>query len=556
MQNFRPKNCFRFVFIFLLSFSFQTVANAQASYSVLITEILADPTPSHGLPEKEYLELYNNSSASIDLNSFTLYYNTSEVSFPSVTIEPGAYLIVCRVNNVSFLESYGDIVGLSKFSLLNGGTKLRLEDASDQLVHEVIYSSDWYASGREQGYSLEMIDLNNPCRGAENWTSSAAEQGGTPGMANASAQNLIDLEGPTFVSYNGLGNNTFEFIFSEKLSENLETLDVSSSDLAVDEVSFSSTNSNAVNIKLLNPLPESGLFDITFKTIADCSGNLSPPLIVSIGNIPAPSIGELLLSEVLFNPKPGADDFVEIYNTSDRSINLRGVGLTKGDDEIIEISQSNLILEPKSFICFTENKEALVEFYPKTKTENVKEVDKLPSYINSQGVVVLKSAEGLELDRFEYDEDMHHPSLDDVDGIALERKSFESGFNDWESVSSSENYASPGYRALNISENSIFEIIVLSQTFSPNDDGIDDEAKINFRINATGNLDAKIYDINGKYVKSLSNGEYLTNSLEIAWDGYNTSNEPMPIGYYIVYAEFRTNTKIYQEKSKVVLAFR
>ncbi|WP_341226867.1 lamin tail domain-containing protein [uncultured Arcticibacterium sp.] len=556
MQRSRLKNISRLIFIFFLSFSSDRVALAQANYSVLITEILADPTPSHGLPEKEYLELFNNSTKPINLNSYKLYYNTSEVSFPSVNVEPGAYLIVCRENNVSFLESYGEIVGLSKFSLLNGGTKLRLEDPAGQLVHEVVYSDDWYALGRDQGYSLEMIDLSSPCRDGENWTSSAAEQGGTPGMTNASSQNLADLDGPTFLAYNNIGDRTYEFVFSEKLSLSQETLDVDSPELEIQEVSFSSVTNSALNIKFKNPLPESGLFDITFNTIADCSGNLSAPVVVSIGNIPSPVVGDLLLSEILFNPKSGGDDFVEVYNNSERSINLKGIGLMRGDEEIVVLSTSNLILEAKSFICFTKDKQTLIQFYPKGVENNILEVNKLPSYNNDEGLVVLVSADGLELDIFEYNEDMHHPSLDDVDGVSLERKSFESSFKDWESVSSSENYASPGYKSLDVSENGFFEIIVLTPVFSPNNDGIEDEAQFNFKIHATGNLDAHIYDINGKYITALSQGQYVTNSLEMTWDGYSTSNEPMPVGYYIVYAELRTATRIYQEKHKVVLGLR
>ncbi|AWV98139.1 lamin tail domain-containing protein [Arcticibacterium luteifluviistationis] len=556
MRIYNSINYLKSIAFLLFFISLQKAGFAQANYRVLITEIFADPTPSHGLPEKEYIELYNNSNSLIDLKSYVLYYNTSEVSFPNVEIEAGEYLIVCRENNVSFLEPYGKVLGLSKFSLLNGGTKLRLENPSGQLVHEVVYSDDWYATGRDQGYSLEMIDLSAPCRDAENWTSSASEQGGTPGMANASAESLIDLEGPVFISYNDLGDNSYEFIFSEKLNEDVETLDVGAQELDIQEVLFSTVNNNTINIKLGSALAERGLFDITFNGIADCSGNLSPAIIVSIGNIPSPEVGSLFLSEILFNPKSGGEDFVEIYNNSDKNFNLKGLGLTKGDDEIIVLSTANLIIEAKSFLCFTKDKEILVEFYPKAALYNIIEVNKLPSYNNDEGVVVLVSAEGLELDRFEYNEDLHHPSLDDVDGISLERRSFESGFNDWESVSSSENYATPGYKKWNNLENSVFQIIVLPEVFSPNDDGFDDEVLINFQIHETGILDASIYDINGKHVTALLKGQYTTNDVELAWDGYNVSNEPMPVGYYIVYAELRTATKIYRKKHKMVLGLR
>ena len=48
----------------------------QSSYSyhdVRLNELMPDPTPSVGLPEKEYVELFNTSKNIIDLDSWTYY---------------------------------------------------------------------------------------------------------------------------------------------------------------------------------------------------------------------------------------------------------------------------------------------------------------------------------------------------------------------------------------------------------------------------------------------------------------------------------------------------
>jgi len=50
------------------SFTFVRVS----AFSILITEVFPDPTPVVGLPEVEFIELYNNTNATISLNNWTL----------------------------------------------------------------------------------------------------------------------------------------------------------------------------------------------------------------------------------------------------------------------------------------------------------------------------------------------------------------------------------------------------------------------------------------------------------------------------------------------------
>ncbi|HAN78687.1 MAG TPA: hypothetical protein DCQ31_13460, partial [Bacteroidales bacterium] len=57
----------------------QTNVNYEFAYirpvkrhDLLITEILADPLPSVGLPEFEYIEIYNNLPHSVNLSAYQL----------------------------------------------------------------------------------------------------------------------------------------------------------------------------------------------------------------------------------------------------------------------------------------------------------------------------------------------------------------------------------------------------------------------------------------------------------------------------------------------------
>lgn len=542
---------------------FTTTENlwGQENFEILITEIFADPTPSHGLPEKEYLELYNNSGQYINLNKYKLFYNTTDVVFPDFNFAPDSYLIVCRINNVSFLESYGQIVGLSKFSLLNGGTKLRLEDPNQELVVELIYSVDWYTAERDQGYSLELIDLNMPCKESGNWTSTSSDIGGTPGSVNASAATVSDMEGPLFVNYEELASDLFDFSFSEKLGFEASILNVSS-DLVIENVSFSGDNNFSITVKFLEPIPHGGLFDVYFNAIADCLGNLSPIMIASIGNIDAPEVGELLISEILFNPISGGEDFVEIYNKSDKLLNIRGLTLSRvnilGKVESPKVAfVSSQTIEPKGVLCLTENARSQLQIYPKAHPENIIEIDDLPPYSNAEGEVILMLGEKIILDRLSYNEEMHHPSIDDPDGISLERVSFDIGANqvyNWQSGSSNDNYATPGYLNRVNAATEAFLVLLSPLVFTPDNDGFDEEIFISFIAEKSGNLTSKIYDVNGRFIKEIFNNQYISNLLEYKWQGLDNAGDALPVGYYILFSQLRVGGRILQDTTKILLA--
>ncbi len=547
--------------IIICLFSISKSVVGQGNYEILITEILADPTPSHGLPEKEYMELYNNSGEIVNLKGYTLFYNTTNVDFPDFVFAPETYLIVCRVNNVSLLESYGQIIGLSKFSLLNGGTRLRLENPNQELVYEVNYSSDWYADERDQGYSLELIDLNTPCKEFGNWTSTSSEKGGTPGSINASAAIVSDTEGPFLVSHEELAPDLFSFSFSEKLGVDASVLE-STSDLGIESVFFSEDNDFSILVKFSEAIPPNGLYNVVFNAITDCSGNLSPIIMASIGNVDAPEVGDILISEVLFNPISGGGDFVEVYNKSDKLLNLRGLSLSKsnslGDIEGPKtVFSSSHTIEPNGILCFTEDPRGLVEIYPKVFQGNVIEIDDLPAYSNSSGEVILMMGEEVILERFAYSEDMHHPSIDDPDGVSLERVSFTVGTmeaSNWQSASSNDNYATPGYINPSNATDEAFDVLVSPVVFTPDNDGFNEETLISFTSTRSGNLTSKIYDVNGRFIKEVSNNQYLSSILEYEWKGFDNNGSVLPMGYYILFSEFRVDGKILQNKTQILLA--
>ena len=63
---------------------------------IIINELFADPTPSIGLPEYEYIELYNTTNSAIDLTNWTIKIGTTDKIFPSSVIEPDSFVILVK----------------------------------------------------------------------------------------------------------------------------------------------------------------------------------------------------------------------------------------------------------------------------------------------------------------------------------------------------------------------------------------------------------------------------------------------------------------------------
>ncbi|WP_255070091.1 lamin tail domain-containing protein [Lacihabitans sp. LS3-19] len=526
--------------IFFFLFAIQWVCIAQSN-EIIITEIFADPTPSHGLPEREYIEIFNATSKDISLKGFKFLYGNFSATFPDSILKSHSYAIVCRKGYESDFRPFGKVIALSNFSLTNDGNLLVLKTSNEEDVFFVNYSSSWYADGFDQGYSLEMIDMNFPCVGKANWTSSLSTNGGSPGITNTVNGSKPDLNGPTLLN-SSLDENTIVLNFDENLSESFlqeqNSFEIVEGDNKIKNVVFQKYFNSKVTINIESKLEIGESIKLLIKNVEDCSGNLSEDIYLDFRNLLPAKEGEIQLSEILFNPKTGGEDFVELYNMSENTLNLKGWSVARLDIkgevvEVSELSDFDLIIQPKGFIAFTENKSFLIQNYP--NSGNLVEIPKMPSFNNDQGTVILYDSESKEFDRFTYSEKMHQSSIVNPDGVSLERKNFKDNSDFWFSASADAGFATPGM------VNSQTENDQLKNTFSvepivfnPYQPGHDDFTNIHYKLNESGSSAyIEVLDKNGKSVRILHNNLVLGTEGKISWDGKDNQGEILPVGYYV-----------------------
>jgi hypothetical protein len=461
-------------------------------------------------------------------------------------------------------------LSLTSFSLLNTGTTLTIRNPQNKTIFSITYSDKWYEKGKEQGFSLEMIDTNFPCVEDGNWTSSSATLQGTPAKENAVKASKPDFTPPSLSRFEINSGTNVKLIFSEKL-DSLSAVSINAysfdKGLKINSISVESPQNTNVNLKLNSALQENTLYTLIAKNIADCSGNVLLSAQAILGNLKSADSGDVVLNEVLFNPRSGGEDFIEIYNRTDKLISLKNWALANFDAtgkvaNIRSITTTDFVLQPKQFLVLCRTARVVQNQYYKAVKANFLELPSMPSFPDDEGSVVLLNETQKVFDRFDYTEKLHHPLIDNKEGVSLEKIDYDktsTNPTNWQSAASTEGFATPGYGNSQIlvdSQENIFKIE--PEVFTPDGDGQDEATKLIFQLDQSAYVaNIQIFDSNGRLVRQLVQNQLLGNNASFEWDGKTTNNEVVPVGYYILLAElFNTNGDKKHFKGKVVVGSR
>lgn len=541
---------------------------APQPFELLITELYPDPdaTVSPLLPEYEFVELYNTTDAIISLSGGSISDPGNTQPLGDLNLQPGEYAIMVeRGNGFGFLP-FGNVVEINELpSLNNTGDRIQLRSNSGQLIHSVNYDSDWYKdeTKSEGGFTLEMIDLSNPCGSKENWKASEASEGGTPGQPNSVSASNPDEEAPMVVSVFAV--NSFQLVVN--FSETIDSGSVSSAGLLfTPEITVDSVILNApdqLTITLSEPLIAKQAYTLSLSGLTDCVGN-EVEFSETLFGLPEPyETGEVVINEVLSNPRPSSGtDYIELINVSEKFISLQGWRFADYDQEddtlgtVRFISEEPFTLNPGQILAFSENTRELVEEYANTVEENCIELEDLPALSNDEDRVIVLDDTGAFVDDFSYHEDLHLAIINDLNGVALERINPRRPTDDptnWSSAAANENYGTPGF------ENSVFqteiateEAVTLSpELFSPDNDGYNDVLNIQYQLDSPDYIGTvTVFNARGEREIILLNNKTLGSSGTVTWDGINDQNLKAQIGIYVVVVELydlEGNTKTYKK---------
>lgn len=547
-------------------------------YDVVINELMPDPDPFINLPNEEYVELKNRTPFNINLKNWSFSSLTTTKLIPEVILKPDSFIVLTGSGKSNiFGDYYITVTEVSGFpALLNSGTTLTLKDSVGNVIHTVTYSSSWYQDDNKKdgGWSLEQIDPNNPCAGIENWRASVNVNGGTPGKRNSVLASNPDNTIPKLERIYTINADTIVLVFNEPLDQaSLYNPASYGFDNGLTQPTYIEPllpDNKRVRLKLSNTMQTGIIYNCTILTdIKDCVGNLIPSGQSVPFALPEPiAAGDVVINEILFDPNTGGEEFIEIYNKSNKNIDLKDLYIGSYDTVLSKLKSTKFILTEgylvysKQYILLSKKTDLVKQQYLTTNPNGFIQSSNLPSLSNSGGIITLSNKDSLVIDNFTYSPKMHFPLLVSTKGVSLERIDFNRLTNDytnWNSAAEGVGFATPGYQnSQYLQADGGSGVALDNPIFSPDNDGYQDVLNITYKLDEPGKTaNIYIYDNKGRLVRHLTRNQQLAQEGVISWNGVNESNEKAPIGMYIIYVElFNLSGKLNKYKLTCTLAGR
>lgn len=538
-----------------LSVTAQTGGSAvryPATGDVVITEIMADPTPSRGLPEREYLEIFNRTGDTLSTEGIMLIGGPDTAFLSAGWIEPGGRVILCSTGSRSDLLPYGRVMAVKSFPSLNdAGELIALRDPGGRLIHAVSYGPEFLGDGPRSGggWSAELTDAGSPFHEPFAWSPSSDPSGGTPGRANSTVVTVIDNRCPRLIAAWPAAPDTLAVLFDETvmlagasqwLADGRPTLGASSGDPA----------DRTALVPLDEPLVTGSVITVSFAPeITDFAGN-APCLPEFRTGLPEdPLSGEILFNELMFDPSEGQSEYTELFNNSEKVIDLSRLYLAAGATaQATAITARRRQMMPGDYLALTTGSTEFRDIFPCADDAAVFLADRLPTLPNDGGSLILYDKSLNVIDRVDYSPAVHMPFLSGTRGVALEKVSPSQPSQvagNWRSASEVCNWGSPGAPNSVMPEQpgEIAGLTLSSGRISPDGDGFEDLLLISLFPGGEENIiSVTVFNDRGYPVRRLAERVAAGPGTSLTWDGLSDLGGRLPAGLYIIMAESYNST--------------
>jgi hypothetical protein len=547
---------------------------------LLINEIMYAPTGD----EPEWVEIYNSSPDSINLKNWKISDSNistkSVISTTDIFMVPNSYLIVTK--DLSFSAIHPGVFSvIANFSALNNTTPdaVVLYDAASRSIDSVMYQPNW---GGQNGKSLERIDVYTSSISAANWGTSLDSLGCTPGKINSISRLDYDLAisnlTQTRIVSNGkmasvinvtvqnIGRQTIDsvivhFYADHNRSMYPDTLELLTSVVSTQRIFLGDS------VQISESLPQLAAGEISVVVVAENLrderlSNNQASITIKIGYEPR----SLIINEIMYDPLDGQNEWLELYNRSSQPVDLahwafNDKSISSGVNSFIISDSAMTVLSGGFAIVAAES--SMCGIFPNLGSPHP---DISLSILNRSGgfsfnndgdAIVLKDLTGQTIDSVVYLPCWHHPDVVDTRGRSLERINPNIDTNDPRNWSTCTNAVggTPGKINSVMTTNAVSSsaISISPNPFSPDGDGYEDFCIIRYNLSMmTSTINIRIYDIKGRLIRTLSNGELVGTQGDIIWNGLDDNKRRARIGVYVVYLEATDRSTGRVERAKVV----
>lgn len=269
------------------------------------------------------------------------------------------------------------------------------------------------------------------------------------------------------------------------------------------------------------------------------------------------NLADILISEILIDPKKDGVEFVEIYNNSSKTISLNSLHLasinsTGERSKLHIVSPNNEYIYPSTYKLLSKDSEKVQAQYPFQNKSTFHNMPTFPALTNTGGAVIL-FMNNHAIDSLFYDPTLHNRFIKNSKGVSLERVSFSKASHlkeNFTSAAASSGYATPGYQNSQLENKE-----EIPKTVFLNEKVFDISGKKPLKINIHLSLGAKmanihIYNAKGNMVQTLAKNQLIGTKEQFNWNGKDHKNQYLSGGIYYIYIEiFDSNglLKTYKE---------
>jgi hypothetical protein len=136
----------------------------------VINEIIGDVSPVVGLPQTEFIELYNRTNLTFNLENWKISSQSGTSSptiltLPSFFLRPDTFVVICTsADKDSFLSAGIQVINPDVFNtnfLTTTGKTLHLLDSVGGILDSVSYLPIWYQDNSKDdgGWTIEKINI-------------------------------------------------------------------------------------------------------------------------------------------------------------------------------------------------------------------------------------------------------------------------------------------------------------------------------------------------------------------------------------------------------------
>jgi hypothetical protein len=259
----------------------------------------------------------------------------------------------------------------------------------------------------------------------------------------------------------------------------------------------------------------------------------------------------LVINEIMYDPLLGQNEWIEFFHRGSSPVDIARWKFsdrpTASGSNTFTITNGSVVIQPQQFVLVAADSTILSQFsYLASPIPGVHlfVMNRSNGFgLNNDGDdVILRDAMGRTIDSVSYSTAWHHPDFTDAKGRSLERINPEIASNDRRNWSTSPAAwgGTPG-KSNGIYTTSLptsASISIHPNPFSPDGDGFEDFCIIRYNLPLTTSvIRISIFDIKGRLVRSLANGELSGSQGAIVWDGLDDTKQRVRIGPYVVFVE-------------------